>query len=114
MFGWWVEVEPLGVEAFTEGVLVDPSWGWWWCPGGRGSRPGRTKALAVGVGEDHGAVVGVARYAEQALVVHAVVVWAQGDEVPGVGGATVLPVHDVVHFQHMGLGAAGYPAVLVA
>ncbi len=70
--------------------------------------------MAVGVGEGDGVLVGVACDAELALVVQAVVVWAQGDEVPGVGGATVLPVDDVVYFQHVAVGAAGHSAVLVA
>ena len=60
------------------------------------------------------AVVGVAGDAEFAAVVHAVVSGAQGDEVPGVGGAVVFPVDDVVHLDVVGDGAAGDAAALVA
>ena len=42
------------------------------------------------------------------------VVGAEADEVPGVGGTQVEPVDDVVHVQPAGLGASRHPTSLVA
>ena len=58
--------------------------------------------------------VGVAGDAEQALVVEAVVVPAQADQVPGHGLAVVFPVDDVVDLDPQGGVAAGDPAAAVA
>jgi len=67
-------------------------------------------AVAVGVGDAAGGV-GVAEFT---AVVHAMVSGAESDEVPRVGGAAVLPVDDVVHFEVVGLVAAGDGAAPVA
>jgi hypothetical protein len=59
-------------------------------------------------------LVGVAGDAEEPLVVHAVVVAAEADEVPGDGVAVVFPVDDVVDLD-VGLAvAAGDAAAAVA
>lgn len=73
--------------------------------------------MAIGV-FDAAEGVGVAGDAEFTAVVHAVVhavvSGTEGDEVPCVGGAAVFPVNDVVHFEEVGLVAAGDGAALVA
>ena len=115
VFGRRVEVQPLWVEAFAERVFVHPGGGGRRRPWGLGSGSGGADHPAVAVGEgDPVGGVGVAGDAEFAAVVHSVVSGAQGDEVPGVGGAVVFPVDDVVHFDVVCDGAAGDAAALVA
>src|SRR5690606_9935542 len=113
--GRWVEVEPPGVEAFAEGVLVLARRRWWRGPWGLGSGPGRPDGFAVPVGEgDTARRVGVAADAQLTAVVPAVVLGAESDQIPRFGRAVVLPVDDVVDLDVVGLVAAGYPASLVA
>ena len=100
---WFAEVDPVGVEGFAEWVFplagVDAETvgglsGWvagWSGPGGGGEG----SALVVGEGDAVG-LVGVSGDAEVAVVVEAVVVGAEGDEVVGVGAAAVFPVGEVV------------------
>jgi hypothetical protein len=104
----------LVVEAFTERVLVHAGGRTRWCPWGLGSRAARPKRCAGPIGEHHGALVGVSGDAQFASVVEAMVMRAQADQVPGVGGPAVFPVDDVVDFEDVGLGAAGNSAALVA
>ena len=103
VFGWGVEVEPAVVEAFAEGVLVDPVGGGRCSPWGLGFGSGTAEwsAVATGVGDAAGGV-GVAGDAEFTAMVHAMVSKAESDEVPRVGGAAVFPVHDVVYFEVVG------------
>ncbi len=87
-----------------------------WAPSGR-PRWRRSAAggqsSAAGVGEDQGLrPVSVAADAELALVVQAVVAGTEADEVPGLGGAVVVPVLDVVDLDP-GAGAPRHLAVAV-
>jgi len=58
VFGWGVEVEPAVVEAFAEGVLVDPVGGGRCGPWGLGFDSGTAgwSAVAIGVGDAAGGV----------------------------------------------------------
>jgi hypothetical protein len=107
-----VEPDVVAVESFAGGAGVGLGGGH--LVGLRGWA-GWSDVGAGGGGEDHAVgVVGVAGDAEVALVVHAVVVAAEADEVPGDGVAVVFPVGDVVDLD-VGLAvAAGDAAAAVA
>jgi hypothetical protein len=59
-------------------------------------------------------LVGVAGDTEGVLVVHPMVFRTERHQVPGAGGAVLVPVDDVVDFDDAVVGAAGDPAALVA
>jgi len=68
--------------------------------------------LAVGVGDDE--AVGWSGDGDAAVVVLAVVVGAQQNQIAQFGGAAVFPVLDVVGVQAAGGAAAGDRAAAVA
>ena len=57
--------------------------------------------------------VRVAADAELAAVMQPVMVWAQTDQVPGVGRAVVVPVDDVMDLHEVMLATARNPAALI-
>jgi hypothetical protein len=102
------------VEGLAGGSVVgrDPGhvgWRRW------GGSAGGFEDPSGGGGEDHPVgEIGVAGDPEQALVVLAVVVSAQADEVPSHRLAVVLPVDDVMDLDPQGRVAARDPAATVA
>ena len=103
-----VVVHPTRGWRLVRTLTLGGSGGWCWC-----ARVG--DRAAAGVGElDAVGVIGVAGDAEQTLVVHPVVSWAQADQVPRVGRAAVVPVDDVVDLDEPIRRAPRHPTTAVA
>src|SRR6478735_529032 len=95
-------------------MLIGPRDRWWSGPRGLGFGPAGGDHSAVGVGEDDPASeVGVPGDAQLALVVQAVVVRTEADQIPGVRPAAVFPVDDVVHLEVLVAATSGNPAASV-
>ncbi len=95
------EVEPPEVEAFADWMFIRPVDRGRCGPWGPRSVPGFRERLAVAVGEhdrtgSRWVEIGVARDAQATLMVHSVMLRAQADEVPRIGGPILRPVDDVV------------------
>ncbi len=108
------EADPLRVEPFADGVAVAAGGLWWW-PRRHGGCAAGVESSTLPVDEhDPIGIVGVARDAETAVMMHAVMARTQTDQIPRVGSAAVEPVDDVVHLDESVVGASGHPAALVA